>query len=86
MNREQSEELKEAIKIVSPVAVLCGVSNEDTREILSFILACRNAGLSGSEAAFALINQLKLKMAEMSYKNLQDLGKEKEIRDDSKRN
>lgn len=59
MTEEKRKELEEAIKIVGPVAAMCGVSEKDTKIIIEFVDALSDRGISGRQAGTMLRNYLK---------------------------
>lgn len=53
------DDMEEAIKIVGPVAAMCGVSEEDTRVLLNYVDEMRNRGIAGRDAGLLLRQYLK---------------------------
>ncbi len=59
--KERMKEIEEAIKIVGPVAAMCGVTEEDTRIVIEYIDKMSKRGISGSQAGTMLRVWLKQK-------------------------
>lgn len=54
-------EIEEAIKIVGPLAVMVGLTEEDTKNIIIFVDKMSERGISGAQAGIALRVWLKQK-------------------------
>lgn len=57
--KNRIEEIEDAIKIVGPIAAVCGVSEQDTMLIVEYIDKLRERGISGSEGGLLLRQYLK---------------------------
>ena len=56
---DRIKEIEEAIKIVGPVAAVCGVSEEDTKIVIDYVDRMSARGISGRDAGLALRVWLK---------------------------
>lgn len=65
--KNKSLEIKEAFKVVGPVAALCGVDPKDIEMIINYVNKMTQEGISGAQAGQALRVVLKNKLKGGQY-------------------
>lgn len=60
-----NKEIEECIKIVGPLAVMIGLTEDDTRNLINFVDEMRNRGISGADGGLLLRQYLQ------EYQNVQ---------------